>query len=525
MSPRSVTLMLAFLTGYLALSLEMIWIRIIDFTRHGLPQTFGFVLSAFLLGIALGAYIAGRLSLHRDNDVFKPVSYLLIAASFLTFFSIPIVVETITVSYQVGLAMSFLFITLVACAYGAIFPMLCHAAIGSTESVGRKISYIYLANILGATLAPLLTGLYLFDYFSLPTIVLGIAALSAFASVALYIGLSSSSSSRKLIYAVGLIVLSAVAFQTRGTLYEDIYAKLQYNTDWSNKGPFKYVVENRSGLITVEQAKYGGDPIYGGGIWDGRFNIDPVFDLNGISRAYFVGALHRKPIDVLEIGLSSASWALVLDSYELIESLDIVEINHGYPEVVRHYPEQSRLFESDKTQLHFDDGRRWLNRNPARKFDLIVMNTSFHGRSNITNLLSQEFLEIMKSHLKPGGVVYYNTTYSEDVIFTAAHVYMYILQYENFIAVSDAPFDLSRQEIRNNLKKFSKGPMAAMQLSKIHKPVVGNLVATDLVDISKDYRNRSGLIKITDDNMATEFPRVSQAAGVSWAAFLAKIWL
>ncbi len=152
------------------------------------------------------------------------------------------------------------------------------------------------------------------------------------------------------------------------------------------------------------------------------------------------------------------------------------------------------------------------------------MNTSFHGRSNITNLLSQEFLQIMKSHLKPGGVVYYNTTYSEDVIYTAAYVYRYILQYQNFIAASDVPFDMSRQEIRNNLRKFSKGPMAAMQKSKIHKPVFGNLVATDLVDISKDYRSRPGLIKITDDNMATEFRRTSLAVGVSWAAFLAKIW-
>ncbi|MFA9420098.1 MAG: hypothetical protein ACERLB_08100 [Gammaproteobacteria bacterium] len=523
MSLRSVTLILAFLTGYLTLSLEMIWIRIIDFARHGLPETFGFVLSAFLLGIALGAYIAGRLSLNRSGDVFRSVSYLLIAATFLSFFSIPVVVETFTVSYQVGLAMSFLFITLVACAYGAIFPMLCHAAIGSTESVGRKISYIYLANILGATLGPLLTGLYLFNHVSLPTIVLGIAVLSALASVALYTG-SVASGSRKLIYAVSLIVLSAVAFQTQGTLYQDIYAKLQYNTGWSKKGPFKHVVENRSGLITVEQAKYGGDPIYGGGVWDGRFNIDPVFDLNGISRAYFVAALHRKPTEVLEIGLSSASWALVLDSYELIESLDVVEINRGYPEVIRHYPEQSRLFESDKTRIHFDDGRRWLTRNPARKFDLIVMNTSFHGRSNITNLLSQEFLEIMKSHLKPGGVAYYNTTYSEDVIFTAAHVYRYVLQYQNFIAVSDVPFDMSRQEIRENLRKFTKGPMAAMHQSKIHKPVFGNLVATDLVDISKAYRNRYGLVKITDDNMATEFPRQSPAAGVPWAAFLVKIW-
>ncbi|RLA10674.1 MAG: hypothetical protein DRQ59_11415, partial [Gammaproteobacteria bacterium] len=175
MSLRSVTLMLAFLTGYLALSLEMIWIRIIDFARYAQPETFGFVVSAFLVGIALGSWVAGRLSMSKGRDISKLISYLLIASAFLTFFSIPVVGEIITVSYQAGLAIAFIFITLVACAYGAIFPMLCHAAIESTQSVGRQMSYIYLANILGATLAPLLTGLYLFDHFSLPTIVMGIA--------------------------------------------------------------------------------------------------------------------------------------------------------------------------------------------------------------------------------------------------------------------------------------------------------------------------------------------------------------
>ncbi|RLA05210.1 MAG: hypothetical protein DRQ59_16315, partial [Gammaproteobacteria bacterium] len=124
----------------------------------------------------------------------------------------------------------------------------------------------------------------------------------------------------------------------------------------------------------------------------------------------------------------------------------------------------------------------------------------------------------------PRGIIYYNTTNSEDAIFTGAQVFKHVVRYESFIAAGDTPFDLSRQEVRNNLKKFNKGPMAAMQQSKIHKPVFGNLVATDLVDIAKDYRNRAGLTKITDDNMATEFRRASPVAGVSWAAFLAKIW-
>ena len=523
MSLRSVTLMLAFLTGYLALSLEMIWIRIIDFARYAQPETFGFVVSAFLVGIALGSWVAGRLSMSKGRDISKLISYLLIASAFLTFFSIPVVGEIITVSYQAGLAIAFIFITLVACAYGAIFPMLCHAAIESTQSVGRQMSYIYLANILGATLAPLLTGLYLFDHFSLPTIVMGIATLTAVTSLALYAG-SSSSSRGKLIFLAGIIVLSTITFQTRAPLYENIYEKLQYKTNWSGKKPFKYIVENRSGLITVEQSNYGGDVIYGGGVWDGRFNIDPSFDANSVGRAFFVAALHRKPREVLEIGLASGSWALVLDSYEPVESLDIVEINDGYPQIISHYPHQRQLFGSDKARIHFDDGRRWLNRNPERKFDLILMNTSWHERNNITNLLSEEFLIIMKSHLKPRGIIYYNTTNSEDAIFTGAQVFKHVVRYESFIAAGDTPFDLSRQEVRNNLKKFNKGPMAAMQQSKIHKPVFGNLVATDLVDIAKDYRNRAGLTKITDDNMATEFRRASPVAGVSWAAFLAKIW-
>jgi hypothetical protein len=351
---------------------------------------------------------------------------------------------------------------------------------------------------------------------------MAIAALSVMVSVVIY-ARSSSSSGQKLIFLVAMLALSVVTFHVNTPLYDDIFAKLQYKTNWLKKGPFKYVVENRSGLITVEQAKYGGDVIFGGGLWDGRFNIDPTIDINSIKRAYLVAALHRKPLDVLEIGLSSASWALVLDSYEPIESLDIVEINRGYSEVVRHYPNQRQIFESDKVNLHFDDGRRWLNRNPGRKFDLIVMNTTFHGRSNITNLLSEEFLKIIRSHLKSGGVMYYNTTRSEDVIFTAAQVYTHVVQYESFIAASDVPFDMSEQEVWINIQRFSKDPIRAMYQSRIHLPVFRSLAATQLIDIADNYRSRSDLVSISDDNMATEFRRVSPGGGVSWADFLTKL--
>ena len=76
------------------------------------------------------------------------------------------------------------------------------------------------------------------------------------------------------------------------------------------------------------------------------------------------------------------------------------------------------------------------------------MNTSFHWRDQINNLLSKEFLEICKAHLYEGGVLYYNSTSSLDIPYTAGHVFKYVTRYRNFVAASDSPFpaDLNRRK-------------------------------------------------------------------------------
>src|SRR3569833_2370674 len=113
------------------------------------------------------------------------------------------------------------------------------------------------------------------------------------------------------------------------------------------------------------------------------------------------------------IGLSSGSWAQVGVNNPAVRHLTIVEINPGYLQLIEKHEEVRSFLRNPKVEIVTDDGRRWLRAHPKGKFDLIVMNTTFHWRAHSSNLLSVEFVTILGQHLKPGGVLFYNTTSSD----------------------------------------------------------------------------------------------------------------
>jgi len=285
-------------------------------------------------------------------------------------------------------------------------------------------------------------------------------------------------------------------------IYKDHLERIQYASQ--DYHPFKYVVQNRAGIITVKDSNP--DVIYGGGIYDGHFNVDIASAQNGIDRAYAVATMHRNPRKVLEIGLSSGSWARVLLDSEQLESLSIVEINKAYPQVIENYPDIAKVLTHPKAKLYFDDGRRWLRNHPDEKFDVIVMNTTFYWRSNSTNLLSKEFIEQCKTHLKPNGVIYYNTTGSSDVVLTATKVFKHVTKYFQFVAASDAEFNMSPEEKMTNLHAFKDTlGQSVFDKSPATRKVRDFMVNYQFQDLNEKFQQDKTLQVITDDNMAVEF--------------------
>ncbi len=500
----SVAIALSMLAGYISLSQEILWFRLISYATGGSPFAFAHLLGGFLIGLAIGALGASALSKRANHRPGLVLAGLFLASGLIAFFTVPATASMYTLIGDGARYYAYFAVALIALPSGLIFPLLCHYAINAFGSVGLSMSGLYLCNVIGACLGPLVTTFILMDLFPFGTIVLIVTGAALLAATLSLLALPSPNLARMALLGVtGVAAWSVLRWEP--SLYAMLFEKLHFKQEMSEGRPYRLINESRSGVVAVGGPE-GDDIIYGGGIFDGGFNLDPAKSSNGIWRAYLVASLHRNPQAVLEIGLSSGSWTRVLASHPAIQSLTVVEINPAYSTLLKAYPRQSTLLVDPKVAIHIDDGRRWLNRNPDRKFDLIAINNTFHWRSHSTQLLSLEFLRICQSHLNPGGVVYLNTTGSSDVRFTVGQAFRYVVPVGNFVAASDAPFDLSPDERRRSMLAFDApwGSESEALTAKAREHLLA-LASRPLEDEGPALRARRDLRVVTDDNMATEF--------------------
>lgn len=495
-------LLLSCLTGFVSISMEIIWFSVVGFLFKGHAGVFGMVLSLILLGIAIGAkYVYKRIKNYDKEQTIKLISNALLLCGIINFTGLPFTAFLMT--FHIAFAtLIFINIIAVSAMLGCIFPLLCHITVSSSETkVGRQTSWIYAANIIGATSGPLLTGYVLIDLFPIQVIITIFCVIPVLAALFLNLPHINKAINRK--YVVSSFFLVVIVLTACQFFYSSFFEKIHFNEAFIKNKKFKYLVENRNGIIAVDQTSEG-DVFYSGGTYDGAVNTDLLNPVNKISRAYMIAAMHPAPKRVLMIGLSTGSWAKVLADFSRIEELVIAEINPGYLQLVKKYPEVADVLQNKKVKIIIDDGRRWLKLNANEKFDFIVMNTSFHWREHITNLLSKEFLQLCKTHLNEGGVMYWNTTHSPVVVNTACHVFNNVATYLSFVAASDSPFIMTAEERKNAFLSFIRNGKPVFQQNDSTLALLDKYCQTSLANVKDSFLKKKLLI-ITDDNMATEY--------------------
>jgi len=179
----------------------------------------------------------------------------------------------------------------------------------------------------------------------------------------------------------------------------------------------------------------------------------------------------------------------------------------------------SSFLQNPKIRIHVDDGRRGLLAQLDDRYDVIVVNTNFNWRDHSSGLLSVEFLELIRAHLNPGGIYYFNSTETDESMATALRVFPYGLRVINLLAVSDSPITVDKDPWLAVLRAykidrkavFEPSSPAAEKVLASYMALAGTLNAPPTffgIESSDSLRKRLGRLRIiTDDNMGQEWSR------------------
>lgn len=496
---------LAFASGALSLSIEVIWIRIMSFSHMSVPQAFSYTLALFLLGISGGAIIGKRICQKNPNTItIQRVGHYFLLSALIDIIVILLAYYTIKLDYALFLDGAKYFILLSASIRGIVFPLVHHLGTWQLKS-GKQISNVYFSNVLGSSLAPILIGFILLDIFSTQQVYLWVCFFSIAVGLWCLPQIERKSLKAKL-GTVSLVALFASLF-----LSERFFNVLSNYPDT--------LIENKHGFIQVyRRINNPDDPkddyymVFGANVYDGGFNTNIFRPSNGIERAYLLPMIKPEMEEVLVIGLSTGSWVRVLATLPNIKKITVIEINPDYVKLIAQYPEVAPLLKDKRIEFIVDDGRRWVRKN-EQQFDLILMNTTWHWRAYSTNLLSQEYLTLIKSRLKPNGIAFYNTTQSVDAFKTARSVFDFVYFYSHMAMVSNQSLEIPNDEqSKINLsalyypelgEKVFKTDEELDKALKIIKYGKKPFVHYDKVNWDANLHHQPEII--TDNNMITEY--------------------
>ncbi len=506
-------LFISFWVGFISLSLEIAWVRLYGYANNSTPQAFSYVLAVYLLGIAIGAQVGKRLcrvSSRKSIEIFA----LIVLAIAVPFAAAAPWMYLHSRSFALDGVFAPIAIFLTAGLLSILFPIVHHLGTPEVSSKnqpnkGKSFSQVYMLNVFGAALGPLVTGYVLLDRLTITQVFPSLALLLAM--VVLTAWLMFGAMHR----AFALTGLGLALVLPLWLLYSSWQFPGELAKSFAISDGRKIIAahESRHGIITIaedERREFAGEYftdhiVYGGNVYDGKVNVSLERNTNGLERPLALHVLQPQAKKVLILGLSIGSWLTVVEGFPGVDSIDVVEINPGYLNLASGYEPQRRALKDPRVTVVVDDARRWLQYHPDKKYDLILMNTTWHWRANSSMLLSQEMMKLVSHHLSPSGVMAFNATGSVDAFYTASTVFKEVRRYQNFIYGAHwNPFDAAANaEAWNVLRTVTVDGKPAFGEGSVKVQEFSRLPFFRLDHDLKRLQRPPELI--TDDNMLVEY--------------------
>ena len=483
------------LSGFVALSLEILWFRLLGTILKSNSFTFAALLAVYLVGVGGGALV-GRAAASRTR---RPAAWFLglqagvavyagLALSLLVFgldhlaplapvwhylgagdpLDVAAAIRALQRYVLTGGAiapyardLALLFVSLYVLVplfligpstlfMGASFPFVQRAVHADVQGLGRRVGWLQAANILGSTLGAVLTGLVLLHVLgSVGTLRVLVGLGSAFVALLVALRWRALRPARRRagLAGVGAPLVIAALLPGPATLWARLHGTSEDRVLYAEDG---------SGVSVLKEERLDGrevTTVYISGIGESQL---PYGGYHTVLGALPV-ALHPDPRSVLVIGLGSGDTLFGTGGRPETERMECVEILAPQLRTLalvdrrRPYAGLRALLRDGRVHHLAADGRALLMHG-GRRYDVIQADALRPGSAYAGNLYSVEYFDLMRRSLTPGGfgVSWGPTTRTRDAFLKA---FPYVLVFGHTLIGSEREIAFDPEVVRARLRQ------------------------------------------------------------------------
>ena len=433
------------LSGFTALASEVVWTRLLSLHFGATVYTFALILSVFLAGLGIGSTVASMVA--RDPAAARRAlgwCQLLLCGAVawaayqltesLTYWPInPSISTSPWYTFQLDMVRCLWVVLPAAILWGASFP-LALAAVATTEiDAARLAGGVYAANTVGAILGSLVTSFLVIPWIGSSHAEQVIIIASALSSLLMLepayavrlkpdttddrgvrLGATNARSVRLQAdrgWAWGGTIVLAVAMISAGLLARSVHelpgllvAYGRYAATRIGQADIIYVGEGLNATVAVSELSNGVRNYHNAG--KVQASSEPQDMRLQRMLGHMTTLVPRQTKKVLVIGCGAGVTAGAVSIDPALEHETIAEIEPLVPRVVSTYFAEHNfsVVTNPKVHVRIDDARHFVE-TTSETFDAITSDPLDPWVKGAAMLYTQEFFEMAKRHLNPGGVM------------------------------------------------------------------------------------------------------------------------
>jgi spermidine synthase len=395
--------------GFSALVAQLLLLRELLIVFSGNELSIGIILANWLILMAFGSYVAGRLA-ERSRytlEAFSVLAILFTLALLIAIYLARILKGTIGISIgeSIGflpmLFYSLVVLSAVSILQGALFTYSCRIYSQFSSPGASSVGRVYVYETVGTIIGGIACTWLLITYFNSFQAATGLALLNF---VICFVLLAPSW--KKGIFQQTIVVVLSVLVLFSG--YSLVAGKVdqlhQYsiNAQWKNQNVVHYQNSQYGNICVIEnEGQYSF-------FVDGIPNlITPVPDIPSLEEFVHLALLaHPEPADLLILSGGAGGMINEALKHPSIAAIEYTELDPLLLELLRNFPTaltESELNDS-RVKIKHVDGRLLLNQT-QNQYDVIFVGIKEPSSLQANRFFTKEFFSLVKARLNKGGIL------------------------------------------------------------------------------------------------------------------------